>query len=154
MTERQLALMRIETEILISAPITQVWDILTDYANYSIWNPYIVQIDGIAQAGSLIDVHSMMITGSAPIVAPVLVISVDPYEMRWEGGLPDRSKFKGDHFFSLDARYPQTTRLCHHEDFSGTQAMSIMTVHCDNITSNFNLFNEALKRRAEMLAPI
>jgi uncharacterized protein YndB with AHSA1/START domain len=39
----------IETEILINADIEHVWAVLTDYAAYADWNPYLVRVDGEAE---------------------------------------------------------------------------------------------------------
>jgi hypothetical protein len=141
---------RIETSIVIESAVDTVWSVLIDYAAYGEWNPYVIQIEGSAEAGSLITVHSVPVAGADPMVAPVSVVSVAPYTMRWEGGLPDRTLFKGDHWFVL-ARDGDMTRLDHYEDFSGTLASGILNAHGEVIRGNFVRFNEALKARAEQL---
>ncbi len=149
MTELARAEPRIETAILIDAPIDLVWNILVDYESYGHWNPYIIRIDGVAQAGGTIDVHSIMSAQAAPIIAPVTVISLDRYIMHWEGGLLDRSAFKGDHFFALEMLDSGSTRLLHYEDFTGTQTEAILKAYQTVIEANFVVFNQALKTRAE-----
>ncbi len=151
MTNTQPAIARIETSIIIHAPIDLVWNILVDYERYNLWNSYIIQVDGAAQANCIINVHSIMGTGLAPVIAPVTVISVDPYAMHWEGGLPDRTAFKGDHVFALTAVDAKTTQMSHHEDFTGTKAAAILDQYHDTITANFHLFNADLKKHAETL---
>ena len=44
---------RIDTETLIQAPPQRVWSVLTDFAAYSQWNPFIVSITGIILWSSL-----------------------------------------------------------------------------------------------------
>jgi hypothetical protein len=138
----------IATEIDIAAPVATVWDALTDYAAYADWNPYLVRIEGEAVAGSSITVHSRPVTDGDVMVAPVDVVSVAPYIMRWEGGYPDRNQFKGDHWFVLEAA-PGGTRLKHFEHFSGSRAADILGAYRSIIAANFVRFNTALKARAE-----
>jgi hypothetical protein len=141
-------MIQIETEIMIGAPITRVWAILIDFANYSQWNPYLIRIDGEAYAGTTIIVHSVISPGTAPMIGPVQVISVEPYTMRWEGGLPDRGQFKGDHWFVLVQRGGMT-HLHHFEYFSGSRSDAILSAHGDMIRANFTRFNEALAHYAQ-----
>jgi len=39
----------IATEILIQAPPTRVWQVLTDFGAYPQWNPFIVSLQGEAE---------------------------------------------------------------------------------------------------------
>jgi hypothetical protein len=141
----------IETEILIAAPVDAVWAALTDYGGYPDWNPYIVRIDGAPVAGSAITVHSRPMPGGDVMAAPVDVVAVAPWTMRWEGGLPDRAQFKGDHWFVLETT-PEGTRLRHFEHFTGSRAVEILAAYRAVITANFERFNTALKARAESLS--
>jgi hypothetical protein len=143
-------LKKLETQIKIDAPIEQVWSILTDYPNYTLWNPYLVCIEGPATAGAHIKVHSVNTPGSQPMLATVRVVSVEPFTMRWEGGLPDPNAFKGDHWFNL-SKIGNGTQLDHFEYFSGTRCDGILETYGDLIHANFVRFNEALARYAESL---
>ena len=42
---------RIDTEILIQASSERVWAVLTDFAAYPEWNPFIVSLEGKAEWG-------------------------------------------------------------------------------------------------------
>jgi hypothetical protein len=139
---------RISTEIRIDAPCEAVWRLLTDYAGYAKWNPYLVKVEGSARAGEQIVVHSVLRPGMEPISQPVAVISAEPYIMRWEGGLPDRSRFKGDHVFEL-LETSAATILRHYEHFSGCEAQAIVAAHGALIEGNFMKFNQAMKAAAE-----
>jgi hypothetical protein len=138
----------LETTLDIMAPIDGVWSILIDFAGYEMWNPYIVKIEGKAVAGAVITVHSLPKADGDIHKAPVEVVAIAPYAMRWAGGLPDRDKFKGDHWFALEA-HGDTTRLRHFEHFTGTMAEGILDKHGALISENFNIFNNALKKQAE-----
>jgi hypothetical protein len=138
----------LETTIDILAPIDVVWSILIDFPQYEIWNPYIVKIEGEAVAGAVIRVHSLPKADADIQKAPVQVVALEPYSMRWEGGLPDRDKFKGDHWFVLEA-CDGGTCLQHFEHFSGELAQTILNRHGALIRENFNIFNKAVKAQAE-----
>jgi hypothetical protein len=140
--------MRIATSIDIAAPIEQVWALLTGFDDYARWNRYIVRIDGAALPGTTVTVHAIMQSGAALMVQSADVIAVAPYAMHWRGGLPDRSRFCGDHHFQLDA-LPTGCRFNHFEDFSGMQAATILAAHSETIAANFALFNQSLKDTAE-----
>lgn len=146
------AVRTIATEIAIAATAEQVWAVLVDFPAYPSWNPYLVRIDGAALAGTEISVTSRP-GGSAPeLVQPVRVLAVDPPRvMRWEGGLPDRRMFLGDHWFELDPASGRETLFRHYEHFSGLRASDILDQHGSTIADSFALFNTALKARVEAL---
>lgn len=136
----------------IAAPARRVWEVLTGFPAYSEWNPYLVRIEGEARAGAEIMVTSRPGGDGPEMTQPILVVSVDPlHAMRWEGGLPDRSQFLGDHWFELQPTADGATRLHHYEHFSGALADAIIGQHGDRIRTSFELFNTALKARAEQL---
>lgn len=146
------AVRTIETEIDIAAPATRVWAILIGFDAYADWNPYLVRIEGEPAPGTDIIVTSRPGGEGAEITQSVKVVAVDPpRSMHWQGGLPDRSQFLGDHVFELRALSDGATRLLHHEHFSGSLADAILDRHGRVIEASFGLFNEALKARAEAL---
>lgn len=138
----------IETDVRIGAPREHVWAVLTDYAGYARWNPYLVRVEGAARAGSELRVTSVPAPGAPAMTADVDVLAVAPFTMRWEGGMPDRSRFRGDHWWVLEAD-GDATRLRHFEHFTGTDAAGILEAHGARIRANFAIFNAALKAEAE-----
>ena len=48
---------RIETEIEIATAPREVWRVLTDFAHYRDWNPFIDAIEGEPRLGAKIKVH-------------------------------------------------------------------------------------------------
>jgi hypothetical protein len=141
--------LRIATTKQIAAPAAHIWVLLTDFAGYGDWNPYIVRVDGAAQAPSQLTVHAVMRPGDPPLVQAVELVALAPFTMHWRGGMADRNRFVGNHFFAL---MPEAdgTRLDHFEDFGGSVAAKILTDHGDMIRGNFERFNAALKARAEL----
>jgi hypothetical protein len=135
---------RIETQIDIAAPLERVRAALLDGSRYAEWNPYLVKVEGELRTGADIIVHSQGLDGNG-MVAPVRVVSVEGDRMRWEGGLPDRALFKGDHHFVLEGSSGGGTRLHHYEDFTGTLLGQIIIPRAAEIRSNFERMNTALR---------
>jgi hypothetical protein len=136
---------KLQTEIRINAPPERVWAVLTDFAAYPGWNPYLVRVD---RADAILTVHAVMIEGQPPLVQNVDLIGMAYPEMVWHGGLPDRSRFAGDHRFRVEAQANET-RFRHFEHFTGSDAPALVAQHQDRIVTNFERFNHALKRRVE-----
>lgn len=142
----------IETEVEIAVSPDSVWAVLADYPGYSDWNPYIVRIEGEARAGTTIVVHAKPNPGAVALASPVDVVAVEPPRtMRWEGGLPDRRLWRGDHWWTVEPR-GTSALLRHFEYFSGELADAILAEHGETIRTNFHRFNDALKARVERLA--
>lgn len=139
----------IATDISIVSPIERVWSVLTSFSTYGSWNPYMIRIEGEAKSGVKIAVHLASDQGRAPLVQSIDVVAVAPYYMRWQGGLPDRSEFAGDHWFELIARDRAEILFRHYEYFSGSRLPEFLAVHAQAAAENFRRFNRALKACCE-----
>lgn len=144
---RHRSVITIATQIDIDASPDQVWAVLVDYPAYAEWNPYIVAVTG-RDGDAEIMVHAVMRPGAPPTVQTIAVIAAQFPELRWAGGLPDRSRFSGDHRFRVAAA-PTGTRFSHVEHFSGSEAAAILAQHGELIRGNFERFNAAIKQRCE-----
>jgi len=140
----------IETGILVDAPASKVWSILTDFAEMPTWNPFIRAI-----SGSLIPGERLIVTIAPPgqramTFQPTVLAATPGREFRWLGAFIGRWLFAGEHYFLLDELGPRQTRLTHGERFSGLLVPLVMRGAMLVATRNgFIAMNEALKRRAE-----
>lgn len=125
-----------------------MWQLLTDFARYADWNPYLVRVEGAASSGTILTVSAVMQPGQPLLVQSVDLVAIAPMAMHWRGGLPDRSRFVGDHHFVVSAA-KEGARFDHYEDFGGTMAPAILAEHAVLIRANFERFNAALKAAAE-----
>lgn len=139
----------IDTETQIAADPLQVWAILTDFAGYPRWNPFIIEVTGTLLAGSELRLKSVHIPGKPPTDGIATLIEAGFPDMRWESGHPDRSVLKGDHFFRCQAA-GGGCRFHHFEQFSGISAERLLNDFGRRIEANFRIFNQALKRAAEL----
>jgi hypothetical protein len=139
---------RIEADIEINAPVERVWGILTDFAAYPKWNPFIVSIQGEQRAGGRLLVSIRPPGHEAMSFKPKVVRFESGDELRWLGhvGLP--KVFDGEHVHQVESLSGGRTKYTQSETFRGI----LVPFLGGTITSAENGFREmckALKKRAE-----
>ncbi|TDC78389.1 SRPBCC domain-containing protein [Micromonospora sp. KC606] len=137
----------ISTQIDIDASPDGVWAVLTDFAAYREWNPFIREAAGQARVGETLTLRMFPGKGR-PITFTPRVLAADPgRELRWRGRLLVPGLFDGEHRFLLSA-VEGRTRLVQSERFTGLLVRPLGSV-IDGTSANFDRFNEALRERAE-----
>ena len=141
--------MELRTEIEIEAAPAAVWDVLTHFASYPEWNPFIVRAKGELRASERLELTmSLPDSNREHVVRPRLLLCDAPRELRWLGHLWVKGLFDGEHFFRLHESDPGRTRLIHGEDVSGLLVRFALGTIAE-VTRGFVYMNQALKRRVE-----
>jgi len=109
----------ISTTIDIDASPRAVWDVLTDFAVYGDWNPFMNRIEGTAKVGSKLVVHMTPNSGRGITFKPTVLAATPGQELRWLCKLGFGGLFDGEHSFVLTSNADGTTHLTHGERFSG-----------------------------------
>jgi hypothetical protein len=138
----------ITTTIDIAADPDTVWTVLTDFASYAEWNPFMSRIEGAPEVGSRLAVRLTPAGGRGMTFKPTVLTATPGRELRWLGKLGFGGLFDGEHFFVLDRNADVGTRMTHGEKFSGI-LVSLMGAATKNADDGFDAFNRALKLRAE-----
>jgi hypothetical protein len=141
---------KIETEILIQAPIDLVWTVLTDFDSYPGWNPFVRSIRGIKSVGEILEVQIQPPGGKGMTFRPEVLKFDLEKEFRWKGKLLVRGVFDGEHYFILEKKGETTTRLIHGEVFTGI-LVSLLSGTLTKTGDGFRLMNEAIKAKCEQL---
>src|SRR5262249_40272594 len=76
----------IDTTVDIDASRDAVWDVLTDFASYSEWNPS-MRIEGTAEVGTKLVVHLLADGGHGMSCKPKVLAATPGEELRWLGKL-------------------------------------------------------------------
>ena len=139
---------RLDTSIEIDAPPERVWSILTDFAGYPRWNPFVRSIDGELEVGKTLDVAVHPPGGRAMKFHPVLLAVEPSRELRWKGKLLIPGLFDGEHWIRL-RRAQGRVVLEHGEQFSGLLVPRFRPTIDGTTRAGFVAMNEALKREAE-----
>jgi hypothetical protein len=136
----------ISTEIVINAPINNVWLGLTDFNEYPDWNPFIRNVKGEIKEGNTIEV-TFQIQGNKPFIfTPEIILYKENEIFQWEGKLFIPGIFTGRHTFQLLKIETNKTRLIQKEDFNG---ILVPFFSFDTTIEGFNLMNKNLKERIE-----
>jgi hypothetical protein len=139
----------VNTTVDIEAPKQLVWDVLTDFAAYSEWNPD-TRIEGTAEVGTTLSVH--MDGGRGMSFKPTVLAATPGVELRWVGRLAFGGIVDGEHFFILDGNADGTTHLTHGERYSGLLvALTKPFLSREKNQAGYENFNRILKRRVERL---
>jgi len=142
----------IRTEIIIDAPVNEVWSKLTDFARYPQWNPFIREISGELRRGAQLRVN-LGPPGKRTMKFKPIVQAVTPGKtFRWLGHLLFSGLFDGEHIFELEAAGDNTSRFIQREKFSGLLAGLFRKHLTVDIESGFMAMNEALKKEVEKAA--
>ena len=138
----------LQTEIEISAPISKVWSILTDFDNWKDWNP-ISQASGAASLGSKLTITMCADKGKKPMKYMPVVTSFDaPKHFRWRGKMMAGFLMTNDKEFELQ-EIDSGTRLIHKELFSGLLVPMFWGKLNSGVVPMLTAMNEALKKRVE-----
>ena len=139
----------IETEIEIHASAERVWELLTDFASYPRWNPFVRSIEGELIVGRNLSVFIQPTGSSGMRFRPTLLAVSPSRELRWKGKLLLPGVFDGEHFFKLETAPNRGVRFHQGERFTGL-LVPLFRKSLDGATrQGFIAMNEALKREAE-----
>ena len=141
----------IRTQIEIAAPAQTVWSVLTDFAAFAEWNPFIVRAEGQLVTGNRLAVTLRPPGHRATRFRPT-VLSVEPGRaFRWLGHLGLPGIFDGRHIHEIEVLGPERVRYIQREEFTGALVPLLGSMLRD-AERGFGAMNAALKERAEGLA--
>ncbi len=140
----------IRTEIEISAPVAEVWSILTNIDGWSEWSPIINRSSGKASLGSKLSITMMSKDEGkdGPEYNPIITNFDGPNSFRWRAKMMAEFVFTNDKVFELEET-SVGTRLIHKELFSGMMVPMFWSSVEKEVPSMLNSMNEALKAKAE-----
>ena len=139
----------ISTEILIKASPEKVWNLLCDFKNYPIWNPFILSIEGELKKGNYLHVK-LKPEGSAGMTFKPEIIDLEPNKVFcWKGKLGIKGLFDGEHKFELKVNEQGYTLFIQSEKFSGLLVPLFQKMIHGPTKRSFEAMNNKLKLLAE-----
>lgn len=143
---------QLQAEVEVHGSAEQVWEVLTHFAAYHEWNPFIVQAAGKALPGQTLELH-MRPAGRRTTTFRPEVLEADPGRtLRWLGRLLVPGLFDGEHTFTIQPAGPGRVRLTQHEEFRGLLAAPLLAMIAKPTLVSFHNMNQALKTRVEQPA--
>ena len=143
-------MVQLETSIDIHASAARVWEILTDFAAYPAWNPFIRSIAGKQVVGDTLSVTIQPEGGAAMSFKPRVLRFVPSKELRWKGKVLLPGVFDGEHYLQIHELNGRGVRFTQGELFSGVLVPLLFRGAGRKGTElGFKAMNHALKARAE-----
>ncbi len=142
----------LRTEIEIGAPAERVWQILTDFASYPEWNPFVRSISGEAKEGAQLEVY-LQPSGARGMTFRPTVLNAEPSrQFSWLGHLFISGLFDGEHAFEIERLAENRVRFVQRESFRGLLVPLLLRMVENDTRRGFEEMNAALKSRAEAAA--
>lgn len=139
----------IKTAVDVATSAEIVWRVLTQFPQYSHWNPYLVSIYGTPVVGQRLEIQERDSHGHTSKFTARVVKAIPATELRWRRRRMIEGIFDREHAFFIIPNGIKGVRFVQREHFSGLLATLIMPFISEKTTKAFNLMNLALKRTAE-----
>jgi len=142
---------QIQSSIDIHASASLVWAILTDFASYKRWNPFISAILGRASNGNRLRL-TLQRQGHPPLsTSSTLTYMREPRELRWRQRRLAPALFTTEHRFRIESLPAGGVRFHQCEQVDGLFAPLLGRSSQRATEEGFHLMNHALKARAERM---
>src|SRR5919107_2704584 len=109
----------LHSQIEIDASAGRVWDILTDFASYPQWNPFIRRIGGELKVRERLEVRLEPPDSRGITLRPTVLRAEPNRELRWLGHLLVPGVFDGEHSFTIEPLEENRVRFVQREAFKG-----------------------------------
>ena len=140
----------LRSEIEINASAERVWHVLTDFASFPQWNPFIRHASGEPKAGERLEVTIQLSGARGMTFHPTVLQTELNCELRWLGQLRLPGLFDGEHIFTIEQLDADRVRFTQREIFTGL----LVPFRGDRLDIDtrrgFKEMNQALKKRAEL----
>jgi hypothetical protein len=139
----------LNNELEIHASAEQVWAILTDFASFPQWNPFIHRLSGQAQTGNRLTMR-IQPSGARSVSSRPTVLKAEPNsELRWRERFLVPGLLDVEHVFIIEPLGTNHVRFTQREISTGLLVSLRAQRHNTNVRRGFREMNQALKLRAE-----
>ncbi len=122
---------------------------LTDFAAYPQWNPFIRRVTGEAETGARLKVYLQPSGAKGMSFRPAVLKAEPNRELRWLGHLLVPGLFDGEHIFTIGPMGANRVRFVQREIVKGLLVPLFMRLLEKKTRRGFEEMNRALKARAE-----
>ncbi len=125
---------------------------LTDFAAYPEWNPFVRRASGEVRVGARLHVTIQPAGGKGMSFRPTVLVADANRELRWLGHLWLPGPFDGEHSFVIEPLGEGRVRFIQREQFGGLLLPLLSKMLDGDIRRGFEGMNQALKLRCESTA--
>ena len=139
----------IETQILVNCTPEKIWNILINFDEYELWNPFMTKVVGDAKLGSKIMVKIQTVRGKERTYYPIITKFEIDKELRWKGKSFLPGIFDGERIFIIEKSTNNQVSFLHKEIFTGLGVKFVGDKLGKDLKESFDKMNISLKSRAE-----
>ena len=143
-----MGMRELRSELEIDASPERVWAVVTDFAAYPEWNPFIPRISGELKEGARLEVQIKPPGGRAATFKPTVRAVESSAELRWLGRLLLPGVFDGEHSLRIEPLDGVRSRFTQSERFTGL-LVPLFKGTLAKTETGFEEMNAALKARVE-----
>ena len=110
---------QVRTEIEIEATPERVWQVLTNWPEWSAWNPLLHRAEGRLGMSETVEI-AFQGPGEKEVCTQCTVVELEPgHTWTWTYSVVAPLLFRGEHTFAVEPDGPGRTRFAHCETFRG-----------------------------------
>lgn len=147
---------RVYSEIIINAPAKLVWEVITDFESYNIWNrftPRITLLNKNFKTGSEFDLDCRMTENELLIDEHEMILEINENEYSFCMGTSrtkGRPGIRSYRWQTCEIISPEKTKYINHERYEGFLAPIVRFLYDRKLSSAFELFCMDLKKYSEL----
>ena len=141
----------IAAEIEIEAPVSRIWDVISDLDSYADWNPFLPLASGSIVEGERIEVFIKPPRARGTTITPRVVLVEEGRGFSWRSNILFPGLFDVEHYFIIDPIDDTRCRFVQGEEITGLFVIPIIWLIGGATRRGFEIMNEALKARCEAL---
>jgi hypothetical protein len=139
----------LNNELEINASAERVWQLLTDFAKFPQWNPFIQRVSGEPTTGARLEVTIQPSGAHATTIRPIVLKAEPNRELRWIGRWLTPGLLDDEHIFTIEPLDTGRVRFTQREIFTGFFASFHARSRNTDTRRGFREMGLALKLRAE-----
>ena len=136
---------------MVNSTPEKIWNILINFEEYELWNPFMTKVVGDAKLGSKIMVKIQTVRGKERTYYPIITKFEIDKELRWKGKSFLPGIFDGERIFIIEKSTNNQVSFLHKEIFTGLGVKFVGDKLGKDLKESFDKMNISLKSRAENL---
>ena len=139
----------LNNELEINASAERVWQLLTDFASFPQWNPFIQHVSGDLKRGARLVVTIQPSGAQATTIRPTVLKAEPNHELRWLKRWLAPGLLDAEHSFTIEPLDANRVRFTQREIFTGIFSSLPAGRRNTDTRRGFREMAKALKLRAE-----
>jgi hypothetical protein len=139
------------SQIEINASPEAVWSVLTDFASFPDWNPFMKRVTGEFVVGGKLNVRLQPPDSNGITFKPTILKLNRNREISWIGHLLVSGLFDGQHSLEIEKIDGRSVRFVQRETFAGLLVPFLNGMIKKSTARGFVEMNQALKNRVERI---